>query len=75
MCEPSGAWMKVGVGVVYSWVMVLVVDRYVLAIFRPSVSARWRYPWGLCGSVPDMEGMGREVGDCTKMAVRHQRAQ
>ena len=72
MWEPYGVSTRVGVTVAYARVLVWVVVRKVVAILRPSMIAWWRYPWGVCGAVPDMEGMGKEVGDCTKMAVRHQ---
>ena len=73
--EPYGVAIRVGFVVACARVLVWVDVRKVLAILRPSVSALSRYPWGMCGHVSDMEGIGREVGDCTRMAVRHQRAQ
>jgi hypothetical protein len=40
MCDPSGAEMRVGGAVVYSWVVVLADVRYEVATTRPSINAR-----------------------------------
>ena len=72
MWEPFGTSTRVGVAVAYAWVLLWVDVRKKVAILKLSIIAWWRHPWGVCGAVSAIEGMGREVGYCTKMAVRHQ---
>jgi len=40
MCDPSGAEMRVGGAVAYSWVVVLADVGYKEAMARPSINAR-----------------------------------
>ena len=49
--------------------------RYDMAIFMPCVSAWMRYPWVVVWLCADMEDRGRDVGDCTRIDVRHHGAQ
>jgi len=75
MYEPLDAGVRDSDVVVCSCVIVLVEVRKAVADERPACSAWRRYPYGSLVSSPDMEIRGRWVGDCTKIAVRHQDAQ
>ena len=50
-------------------------ERKTVAISMPWVRAWCRYPWVMVGLCADIEGMGREVEDCTMIAERHHGAQ
>ena len=75
MYAPSGVGCSVGVALRWSGVTTVRDARKEIAISMPCVSAWRRYPWVVVGSCADMEGMGRGVGDCTRMAERHHGAQ
>ena len=56
--------------------MVMVCEeRYELAISMPCVISWRRYPCVVAWLCVDMEGKGRDVGDCTNIVVRHNGAQ
>jgi hypothetical protein len=75
MYAPSGVGRSAGVARWESWMVMLSEERYVCAISMPCVSAWRRYPCVVVGLCADIEGRGREVGDCTSIAVRHHGAQ
>jgi hypothetical protein len=50
-------------------------ERYEVAMSMPCVSAWRRYPCGMLWLCAEMEGKGRDVGDCTSIDVRHHRDQ
>ena len=55
----------------YSSVVMLREEKYELAISMPCVSAWRRYPCAVVWLCADMEGKGRDVGDCANIVVRH----
>jgi len=55
----------------YSGVLMLSDERYELAISMPCVSAWRRYLCDVVWLCVNMEGKGRDVGDCTNIFVRH----
>ena len=75
MYSPSGVGCRVGVALRWYGVTTVRDARNEMAISMPWVSAWWRYPWVVVGSCADMEGMGRDVVDCIRRAVRHHGAQ
>ena len=75
MYAPSGEGSSVG-GVLYSAGVVMVnEERKAFAISNPCARASWRYPCAMLWLCADMEGNGRDVADCTRIAVRHHGAQ
>ena len=75
MHAPSGVGSSVGGVSRYSGVTTVSDARYEMAISTPCVSAWRRYPWVVVGLCADMEGKGRDVGECTNIVVRHRDVQ
>ena len=75
MYAPSGVGCNVGVALRWFGVTDVWDARKEMAISIPLVRAWWRYPWVMVGLCADIEGKGRGVGDCTKMAERLHGAQ
>ncbi len=75
MYAPSGVGSNDGGDVRSSDVGMESDERKEVAISMPCVSAACRYPCASSGFCADMEGNGRDVGDCTRTAVRHHGAQ
>ena len=75
MYAPSGVGWSVGVVLRESGVTTVRDARKADAISMPRVRAWWRYPWEMVGMCADIEGMGIEVGDYTRIAERHHGAQ
>ncbi len=75
MYAPSGVGSSGGGVLRSSGAVMVCVDRKQFAISMPCVGAVRRYPCAMSGLCADMEGNGREVEDCTRIAVRHHGAQ
>ena len=75
MYAPSGVGRSVGAVMRWCGVTTVRDARKADAISMPWVSAWWRYPWVMVGLCAGIEGIGREVGDCTRIVERHHGAQ
>jgi hypothetical protein len=75
MWAPSGVCSSVGDVLRYSGVVMLSEERYELTVSMACVSACRRYPCVVVWLCVDMEGKGRDVGDCNDIAVCHHGAQ
>ena len=71
----SSVVRSVGVVVRYSDVTTFMDVRYAMAISMPCVSAWRRYPCVVVWLCADMEGRVRDVGDCTRIEMRHHGAE
>ena len=75
MYAPSGVGSSGGGALSASDVVMAIEERNVIAISMPFVRASRRYPCAMLWLCADMEGNGKDVCYCTRIAVRHHGAQ